>query len=390
MKIAVLGGGHGGFTMAADLSMAGHEVNLYELPEFASNLKPVLEKGGINLVARKLPAGEELPLPGGGRSGFSRITGKVTTSMKEALEGVDLVMLVVPAFGRERFVREMSPHLKDGQVIVVWPAYFGALMVTKALKEAGCNKDIVVAETESLIYLTKKRGPAEVLVQGVKEKLDVAAFPATRTDEVVKILREVFPRSRIVKARNVLQTTLTNVNLVLHPPSTLLNLPKVERALFPYYEDVGGPSWRAYDITPGMARVMEAIDREIIATGEKLELRLPGLKETLKAFYGAYGRDLYETVLNCYAYQLQLAPTSIDHRFITEDVPYGLVPVSYLADQVGTPTPVIKALITIACAVTGRDFWREGLTMEKIGLAGKTSREIVEYVEKGGETKDLQ
>jgi len=383
MRIAILGGGHGGFTMAADLSMAGHEVNLYELPEFAGNIKPVLERGGINVVARKFPAGEELLLPGGGRSGFAKITGKVTTNIKEALEGVDLIMLVVPAFGRERFAREMAPYLKDGQVIVVWPAYFGALMVAKTLKEVGRGKDVTICETESLIYLTKKRGPAEVLVQGVKEKLDVAAFPATKTDEAVKILQEVFPRSRIIKAKNVLQTTLTNVNLVLHPPSVLLNLPKVERALFPYYEDVGGPSWRAYDVTPGMARVMEAVDREIIAVGERLQLKLPGLKETLRAFYGAFGRDLYETVLNCYAYQLQLAPTSMEHRFVTEDVPYGLVPVSYLADQVGVATPVIKALITIACAVAGRDFWKEGLTLERVGLAGRTAKEIIEYVEKG-------
>jgi len=383
VKITILGGGHGGFTMAADLSMTGHEVNLYELPEFANNLKPVLERGGINVVARKFPAGEELQLPGGGRSGFAKITGKVTTNIKEALEGVDLVMLVVPAFGRERFAKEMAPHLRDGQIIVVWPAYFGALVVAKTLRDAGCKNDIIVAETESLIYLTKKRGPAEVLVQGVKAKLDVAAFPTMRTNEVVTVLQEVFPKSRIVKAKNVLQTTLTNVNLVLHPPSTSLNLPKVERVLFPYYEDVGGPSWRAYDVTPAMAKVMEAIDREIVSLGERLELKLPGLKETLGAFYGALGRNLYETILNCYAYQLQLAPTSIEHRFVTEDVPYGLVPVSHLADQIGVPTPVIKALITIACAATGRDFWEEGLSMEKLGLAGRTAKEIVEYVEKG-------
>ena len=81
-KIAILGAGHGGHAMSAELSQVGYEVNLYEHPDVADNLKPIIEKGGINLIAHT-PAGEPLVLPAGGKTGFVKITGKVTSNMEK-------------------------------------------------------------------------------------------------------------------------------------------------------------------------------------------------------------------------------------------------------------------------------------------------------------------
>ncbi|HEC92841.1 MAG TPA: hypothetical protein ENI51_07625, partial [Candidatus Atribacteria bacterium] len=95
------------------------------------------------------------------------------------------------------------------------------------------------------------------------------------------------------------------------------------------------------------------------------------------------GKDLYEAIYNCFAYHTQLAPTSIKHRYVTEDVPYGLVPFASLGNQLEVPVPTIKAMATIGCAATGIDFWKEGMTMEKLGLANKSVKELNEYVENG-------
>jgi len=65
-KIAILGAGNGGYTMAADLSMVRHEVNLYEYPDYAENLKPIINRGGIEIISCT-PAGKELKLPAGGK-----------------------------------------------------------------------------------------------------------------------------------------------------------------------------------------------------------------------------------------------------------------------------------------------------------------------------------
>lgn len=379
-KIAILGAGHGGHAMSAELSQVGYEVNLYEHPDVADNLKPIIEKGGINLIAHT-PAGEPLELPAGGKTGFVKITGKVTSDMKEAVEDVNLIMLVVPSHVRESFIRLLAPHVEDGQVIVVWPGYFGALLVAKVLKDMGVEKDVTICETESLIYTCKKTGPAQIFVKGKKEKMLVAAFPASRNESILGNLKKIFPK--FLTAQNVLETTLTNVNPPLHPQSILLNMYRVERKFYPYFEVMGGPFYSSYDITPGMARVMEAVDKEKIALGEKFGLKIVSMKDTLFAFYGATGKDLYETILNCYAYQIQMPPTSLQHRYVAEDVPFALVPFASLGDQLGVPVPTIKGMAAIACAATDNDYWSKGLTMEKLGLAGKTAEEIIEYVNTG-------
>ena len=59
MKIAILGGGHGGYAAAADLSEAGHEVSLWRRD--AEALAPLLEHGSIVLKdakgTREIPIG---------------------------------------------------------------------------------------------------------------------------------------------------------------------------------------------------------------------------------------------------------------------------------------------------------------------------------------------
>ena len=47
--ITILGCGAGGMAMAADLTLAGHRVQLVELPEFASNVEEIHARGGIDL-----------------------------------------------------------------------------------------------------------------------------------------------------------------------------------------------------------------------------------------------------------------------------------------------------------------------------------------------------
>ncbi|MFW5872992.1 MAG: NAD/NADP octopine/nopaline dehydrogenase family protein [bacterium] len=378
-KIAVLGAGNGGYVMAADLSMVGHEVNLYELPEYADdNLGPVIQRGGIEVISQD-PSGKEIVMSAGGRSGFTKISGKVSSDIKEVIKGVEIIMLVVPGFIREKFVRTFAPYLEDGQIILIWPAYFGALQCAKLLKDLGVKKDIAIGETESLIYNCTKLGNARVRNKGQKEKMLVSIFPSSKKEEAFNILQKIYPQ--FLPSKNVLETTLVNVNPPLHPQSVLLNLYRVERKFYPFDEKLNQPVEKAYDVTPGMARVMEQIDIERIKIGEKLGLTLNSLQKVLGIFYGAKGEDLYETISTCYAYQVQGAPTSLENRYVTEDIPYGLVPYTLLGEQIGLPVNAIRAMSTIGCAATGHNFWKEGLNMEKVGLYGKNAQEIIDFLE---------
>ena len=76
---------------------------------------------------------------------------------------------------------------------------------------------------------------------------------------------------------------------------------RVERKFYPYFEKIDGLMYSNYDVTPGMAEVMEAIDRERVALGEKFDLKIATAKENLFDYYGAMGENLYEALLNCKA-----------------------------------------------------------------------------------------
>ncbi len=163
----------------------------------------------------------------------------------------------------------------------------------------------------------------------------------------------------------------------------LLNLYRVERKFYPYYEILNGPYTSAYDVTPGMAKVMEEIDLEKKMLAKKFGLNIFSLQETLYKFYGATGDNLYETISNCYAYKNQVAPLSITSRYVTEDLQFAFVPFLNIANQIGEDLPVTKGMVEIGKIATGINFWESGLKLEDLGLQGKSINEIQEYLATG-------
>jgi opine dehydrogenase len=78
------------------------------------------------------------------------------------------------------------------------------------------------------------------------------------------------------------------------------------------------------------------------------------------------------------------SPSSLNHRYVHEDVGYGLVPLAALARLADVATPTIDALIQLAGLAVGIDYTRDGLTLERLGLAGKSPSELLRFVENGG------
>ena len=84
------------------------------------------------------------------------------------------------------------------------------------------------------------------------------------------------------------------------------------------------------------------------------------------------------------AKQSSKGPSSADSRYLTEDVPMGLVFFASLGKALGVPTPIAEALINIASAVGQTDYWKTGRTLERLGLGGLSAAELRAYVEHGG------
>jgi opine dehydrogenase len=125
------------------------------------------------------------------------------------------------------------------------------------------------------------------------------------------------------------------------------------------------------------------VDQERIAVGKALGLNLVTCVEWLDRYYTAKGTNLYESIQNTKPYADPIggkAPSTLKFRYITEDVPYALVPISSLGDQLKVPTPTIDGIISLASALNGEDYWTKGNDVKKLGIKGMTAKQINKLV----------
>jgi len=133
-----------------------------------------------------------------------------------------------------------------------------------------------------------------------------------------------------------------------------------------------------------VAGFLEAVDGERVATATAYGVEVDSARDWLvKAYEGVRGGNLYERLQSCAAYRGIKGPKSMKVRYIIEDVPTGLVPITSFAQTAGIPTPASRGIVDIACVMYGRDFWTEGRSMENLGLAGMKADQILDYVSQG-------
>ncbi len=360
LRLAVLGAGHGGRAMAADLAARGYHVNLYNrTPE---HIEAIRARGGIELQLE-----EDQVVFGPLHT--------VSSQMEEVLESVHLIMVVVPASAHADIARTCAPFLRDGQIVVLHPGRTGgALEFRRVLNEAGCTADVIIAEAETLLFASRAMGPAEARIFRRKNTVPLAALPATRTQEVLDILAEVYPQ--FVAAPNVLYTSLNNMGAVFHPVLTLLNAGWIESTQgdFEFYMD---------GVTPSTARVLEVVDRERVTVAAALGVRAQTALEWLAKAYSATGTNLYEAMHDNPGYRGIKAPPTLRHRYIFEDVPYSLVPIAELGKRFGVSVAAIDSMIQLACVIHGTDYYHRGRTLERMGLTGLRVSEITQLVTYG-------
>lgn len=350
-RVCVAGAGAGGLAMASHLSLLGCHVQLFN--RSPGRLESIRDLGGIRV------SGEV--------SGFARIP-VVTTDPAEALSGVGLVMVVVPAVGHREMAARLGPHLHDGHIVLLNPGRTGgALEFATALREKGFPGRPVVAEAQSLIYACRDTHPGSVRILAIKNAVPVAALPAYLTPDVLAATNQCLPY--FVAGDNVFKTSLDNIGSVFHPALTILNAAWIEERHgdFEYYLEGSSSS---------VARILEAIDAERVAVGAALGIGCHTAREWMYLAYGASGKNLYEAIHANPGYSGIKAPRRLEHRYLTEDVPMSLVPMAALGEHLSVPVPTIRNFIQLASLMHQRDYWAEGRTLDKLGLAGMSVAQI--------------
>lgn len=353
--ICVIGAGNGGSAVAGDMTLAGHQCRLFEFPEYASNIEPIRDQGGIWVT-------------GIARTGFAQIE-LATTDLAEAVEEAELVMVTTVALAHERVAWELAPLLRDGQVIVLWPGSGGTLAFKKVWDEVGFDRRVYLAEGVTLPYCCRRlEGPGTVNIHRVDgPNMLLAALPATDTQAVLQSLERTY--ADVVKpAMSILEPALYNVNIIVHPVGTLLNMGRIEYSQGEFYMYKEG-------ITPSVKKVIYAMDAERSSVFTAL-----GYKPYT---YDQVFHDCFNMTVEEFAATSSKGPFSMQDRYVTEDIPMGTTLTVSLARKAGVPTPTYDSMIHLASVVNDTDYYGIGRNLENLGLAHLTLEQFESYLQTG-------
>lgn len=347
MRIAVLGGGHGCYAAAAELSEKGHEVWFWRRDEEA--FRPVLESGSIEVKDQRGTRNVPIAHP--------------TTILAHAVDAAELIVIPLPATAQRELAEQVAPLLRNGQVVFLPPGTLGSLVFVQAMRRSGNEADVAFAETGTLPYLVRKHGPAAIVVSGYATRLPTGVFPARLAGHAFALLRQAYPAVEPIE--DVLSAALMNAGAVIHSPLILLNAGPLE-----HFE-----SWDIHNegTQPAIRRVTSALDAERIAVREALGYGPPHFP--LADHYSTdgdewmYGRNAHERLTDSGDWREKI--DLLTHRYMREDTAMGLSLIVSAGRWARSPTPVAEGLLAIASAVVGEDLYGSGgRSLESLGLAG--------------------
>lgn len=350
-KFAVVGAGHGGLAMAGHLSIMGFEVKLFNRSQ--EKLWGVQSTGGIRIE------GDDV-------EGFGKIE-VASTNIAEVIEGVDIIMVVIPATGHRCVAEIIAPHLKDNQIVILNPGRtFGAIEFKQVLDTYNSESEAIIAEAQTLIYASRAIGPAHAKIFKIKNSIPVASIRAYMIPEVLEKLRIAYPQ--FVPGDNVFKTSFDNIGAIFHPVVCLMNAG--------WIEDIAEFQFYVQGIQDSVARILEKVDQERVSVAAALGIRALTAREWLYLAYDASGKNLRSAILANPGYRGIMAPTNLDVRYISEDIPMSLVPMASIGDKLGVPTPIIKSFIHIASVIHSTDYWKNGRNVQRLGIQDMTLKEL--------------
>jgi opine dehydrogenase len=352
LEICVVGAGNLGQAQAGHLASLGHSVRLYNRSR--ERIASLAATSTVRLA--------------GAISGEPKLA-SVGTDLAAAIAGARIVFVDVPATGHAELARSLAPLLasrKEPPLLVLHPGQtFGARHFAQALRRGGLAAPPPICELQTALYTSRLGSKGEAAVLALKRRVGVAVYPQGRV-QAAELVKGLYPQ--LIQAPSTLHTGLTNLQGIIHPAVCLFNLARIERGeRFHLYRE---------GLSRAVGAFIDAADRERLAICEAVGVKVPTAAQWFALSYGARGPSTLEAMQQVAAYDGLDAPPSLSTRLLWEDVPTGLSPLLSLAEQLRVRVPNLDALARLARTVCGPELDREGWTMERLGLGGKSAAEI--------------
>jgi opine dehydrogenase len=354
--------------MAADLSLQGFDVTLCELPQFKKNIEKVIETKTIELM--------------GAIEGTAELKGGATVDVGKAIKDADHIYIVVPAFAHKVFAELLAGRLRKEQVIILFPGTFGSLEFKEIFRKKGADLGNVIGETQTLPYDTRLIAPAKCRVLD-RLPAKIAFMPSNKSEEILDSMQEVYKALHIKGTySDVIEAGLNSANPAMHTGVCVINIGRIENRA------IKGDFYLYGEVTPSAAKLNKKLDEERKEIGRKFGYKITSLEDYWRGWLKPDWdwKDLLRVMRGDPAALDEAEPNSIWHRYFTEDAPYGVVTWSSIGKQIGVQTPIMDSIINIYNVIHEKNWWKEGRTVEKLGLAGMTIEQMKNYVKTGVKT----
>ncbi|HEV7307503.1 NAD/NADP octopine/nopaline dehydrogenase family protein [Ensifer sp.] len=340
MRVGIAGAGSIAFGTAALLEKLGHKATLWS-PSGAGTLA--------------LAEGESLTAEGAVEGAFKPT---VAESAEDLVRDADVILVALPAYGHRFVLDAIAPHIAANQLVIFSShTSFGALYLSSLLVARGITIPIVAWGTT--IVSGRKLGPSLVQVNTIRKQVDLATVPTSESARGHAICTALFG-GHFVDRGSLLAIALSNLNPQNHLGIALGNMSRMER----------GESWvQAENVTPNIGRLLETLDRERLAVAEKLDLNVRDIFQHFHLSFHVPVSTISQMNQEMHqAGHYGTGPATADSRYVTEDVPFGLVVTAQLARLAGCPATLHEAGIRIFSAMYGRDFEGENNLLPELGL----------------------
>ena len=377
-KLTVCGGGNAAHVIIALAAHAGWEVDVYApLADEAERLRVGMKKRG-GIMAR---AGERT------------ITGQarqVSANPAEVFPGSEIILLALPAFAHGTMFKAMADYLEPDAVVGSLPARGGFDYQARAILSDRGAVRLLGMQTLPWACRTVVYGE-EVEILGTKAATDIATLPTGLGPEMATQLGAILDLN-LTPVSSFLTLTLGNTGQLIHP-GIMYGLGRGREEEIFAKEDV--PLFYQ-GVDEATATILQALSDEVQAISQAVAAQLPDFNSTevitlydwLKRSYNgqivddstlqrAFNSNRAYVGLRMPSRPVDAGGFAIDYRarYLSEDVPYGLVVLRGIADLVGVATPTIDETIMWAQAHIGQEYLVDG-TLSGVDLSNTRAPQI--------------
>ena len=350
-RVGIAGAGAIALASAAWLTDAGHEVALWSpggMGADALRTEPLRALGVLQTSARIRVADDAAGL----------------------CAGADVLLLALPVNAHRRVMDRLLPSLRDGQVVIVSAmGSLSSLYLYERARQMG--RQLTIASFGTTVLTARRESATQVRVMTRRTTVGVSALPSAQVQAMVALCTALFGDGFEAQA-NTLASALANTNPIAHVPLALFNWTRIER----------GEAWPQYHyMTPRVSAVIEQLDGERQALARAFGVQVRTLAEHFAQSFGTSSQGLADVAAELHAKRGgPPGPTDLQTRYLTEDIPFGLVFCVALGEMAGVAMPATRAMIDAAVLVSGYDFRQDNDLLSPLRLAQETVEGLLRRV----------